>query len=111
MHHPIYSNGTHGDTQKLIDLVLPIICHKVDVVLVGHDHLFSHLFDPNDGCNNQHFVVGTGGRSLYSFQLDPRALFTLSEFGFASLDVTPQQIQIQFHKTDGSIAYQYQLQK
>jgi acid phosphatase len=111
MHHPIYSNGSHGDTDYLIDFVLPIICQKVDVVLVGHDHLFSHLFDPTDGCNIQHFVVGTGGKTIYSSHPDPRVLFTLSDFGFATLEVTEEKIHLEFHKTDGSIPYEYTLQK
>jgi acid phosphatase len=111
MHHPIYSNGSHGDTQYLIDFVLPIICQDVDLVLVGHDHLFTHLQDPNDGCGNHHLVVGTGGKAIYPSHPDSRVLFTLSDFGFASLNVSAQEVQIQFHKTDDTIPYEYTLQK
>lgn len=111
LHLPIYSNGSHGDTEYLIDFVLPVICRKVDVVLAGHDHLFSHLMDSTDGCDNHHLIVGTGGKDIFSFRPDPRVLFTLSEFGFASLRVSPSEILIRFHKTDGSIPYEFQLQK
>jgi 3',5'-cyclic AMP phosphodiesterase CpdA len=110
MHHPIYSNGSHGNTQRLIDLVRPVICGKVDVVLVGHDHLFSHL-DPDDGCNIQHFVVGTGGKTVYPSHPDPWVLFTLGDFGFATLEVAPDKLHLEFHKTDDSVPYEYTLQK
>lgn len=111
LHHPLYSNGTHGDTDALKTALIPIICNKIDIVLSGHDHLFSHLEDPNDGCSFQNFVVGTGGKSLYPSNPDPRILFAKSALGFATLGIGPSGILLQFHETNGNIPYSFFLEK
>jgi len=113
MHHPIYSNGNeHGDTTAMDSTLIPVICNRVDVVLSGHDHLYSHLDDPNDGCRFQQWVVGTGGKSLYTAHADPRAIFSEdSSFGFASIKVQTDGVLISFHHTDQSIADSFLLTK
>ncbi|HBB75469.1 MAG TPA: hypothetical protein DC048_13595, partial [Planctomycetaceae bacterium] len=43
-HHPVYSNGKHGDTEYLIRDWAPLLeRHKVHVYLAGHDHDLQHL--------------------------------------------------------------------
>jgi len=111
-HHPIYSNGPHGDDSALSNsLLLPVICQKVDVVLSGHDHLFSHLDEPADSCPFPQFVVGTGGKDLYAAASDPRALFSDSSFGFAVLALTPTRLRIEFHHSDDRTAYAFEISK
>jgi len=110
LHHPLYSNGLHGDTVALRDSLLPALCHKVDLVLSGHDHIFSHLQDSN-GCGLQQWVVGTGGMGLYTTNPDPRALYSESSFGFASLTVDENSLTLVFHRSDGSSADAFTLSK
>ena len=43
-HHPIYSGGGHGDTEELIENILPLLHeHKVQAYFNGHDHDLQHL--------------------------------------------------------------------
>jgi len=112
LHHPIYSNGPHGDDSIGINsLLIPVICEKIDAVLSGHDHLFSHLDEPDDGCNFPQFVVGTGGKDLYSPNPDSRVLYSESSFGFAVLEVTANALRLEFRRADGSLAYAFAMQK
>ncbi len=109
MHHPIYSNGNHGDdSAQTNDKLLPIICHSIDLVLSGHDHLFSHLTDGvqgDDGCTFDQFVVGTGGRTLHQGQNHLGALFSQSAFGFLHISAGPTQLRVAFIGSDGVVAY------
>ncbi|MDP3793224.1 MAG: metallophosphoesterase, partial [Candidatus Uhrbacteria bacterium] len=44
MHKPMISNAPRGDdTSHINDPLTPVICGKVDLILSGHDHIFSHL--------------------------------------------------------------------
>ena len=110
MHHPIYSNGQHGDSAALVDLI-PQICNQVDVVLSGHDHIFSQLDDAQDGCAFQQWVVGTGGQSLYTIQPDSRSVFSEAAFGFAAVRINQNKLEIAFYHVDGSIADTYTIEK
>ncbi len=43
-HHPIYSGGGHGDSEELIENILPLLHeHKVQAYFNGHDHDLQHL--------------------------------------------------------------------
>lgn len=72
-HHPRFSSGDHGNatsTQPLWDV---LYAADADVILAGHDHNYERFApqtptgaaDPLRGIRE--FVVGTGGRSFYSF--------------------------------------------
>lgn len=112
LHHPIYSNGSHGDDSAGINsLLLPIICNQVDAVLSGHDHLFSHLEEPSDGCPFPQFVIGTGGRNLYPANTDTRSLFSESSFGFARVEVETDRLALEFRRSDLSLGYTFEIQK
>lgn len=73
-HHPPFSSGQHGNTPEVLPLWQLLSDKGADVVLAGHDHLYER-FQPLDrngevstsGTGVRMFVVGTGGRSLYSF--------------------------------------------
>lgn len=112
MHHPLYSNGLHGDNSAGSNpLLLPVICEKIDAVLSGHDHLFSHIDNPSDGCNFPQFVIGTGGRDLYTANFDPRAIFTESSFGYGIFEIDPGSLRLEFRRSDGSLAHAFQMTK
>jgi acid phosphatase len=59
-HYPIFSNGVHGNTDELINTILPLLKkYKVNLYLCGHDHNISHC--EHDGLHC--LVSGTGSRS------------------------------------------------
>ncbi len=73
MHHPRYSSGTHGNQAQATGIFAAAHSGKADVALSGNDHLYERFKPQNasaghDAANGvTQFVVGTGGRSLYSW--------------------------------------------
>ena len=74
MHHPRFSSGrTHGSSTSVDPLWRALQDDGAEVVLAGHDHVYERFApqtaegarDPDRGVRQ--FVVGTGGRSRYSF--------------------------------------------
>lgn len=108
MHEPIISNGKHGDNPATInDALVPIICGKIDFVLSGHDHSFSHLKGPWAGCTIDQMIVGTGGRNIRSVNTkDPRVLSTGSFYGFGWYSGTAEKLTFRMIKDDGSVSYE-----
>ncbi len=77
MHHPYLSSGQNGSTPALRPLMRLLYNNSAEIVLSGHDHSYERfnpitpedVADPTRGL--RFFVVGTGGRDLYTF---PRTL-------------------------------------
>ena len=62
-HHPLYSNGPHGDNQTLIRDWDPLFRqHKVDLYMGGHDHDLQHL--EFAGHPTSFVLSGAGGAGL-----------------------------------------------
>jgi 3',5'-cyclic AMP phosphodiesterase CpdA len=71
MHYPRYSSGEHGSNATVSGFWRIAYRHGVDLALAGHDHDYERFAAMNgsgklrkDGLRS--FVVGTGGKSLYS---------------------------------------------
>ncbi len=72
-HHPRFSSGKHGGNAATEPFWQALYDHNADVVLSSHDHSYERFApqtptgaaDPARGIRQ--FVVGTGGRSHYSF--------------------------------------------
>ncbi len=77
MHHPYLSSGQNGSTPTLGPMMRLLHNNNAEIVLSGHDHSYERfnpitpdgVTDPTKGLRL--FVVGTGGRDLYTF---PRTL-------------------------------------
>lgn len=74
-HHPMYSSGGHGNTERMKEVWQALDSAGVDVVLVAHDHDYER-FAPISGGGERddlrgmrQFVVGTGGAGLTAFGL------------------------------------------
>jgi len=77
-HHPLFSSGTlNGGFPKMKPSWEALYTAKAEVVLNGHVHNYerfapqtpSGVADPAQGIRE--FVVGTGGRSLNTFKINP----------------------------------------
>ena len=74
MHHPRFSSGSvHGSSSALDPLWRALEADGAELVLAGHDHVYER-FAPQTASGAldlargiRQFVVGTGGRPLYSF--------------------------------------------
>ena len=78
-HHPRFSSGGNGSTLATQPIWQALYDFGADVVANGHDHDYER-FAPQtptgvlDNANGiREFVVGTGGNSLYSFDIPPIA--------------------------------------
>lgn len=113
LHIPIITNGKHGDDDAGInDELVPVICGKVDLVLSGHDHNFSHLKGPWKNCTIEQLIVGTGGMRLRTADAkDPRVIATGSFFGFGWFSATASQLDFRMIAADGSEFYKTSWEK
>ncbi|HEY3028175.1 MAG TPA: metallophosphoesterase [Pyrinomonadaceae bacterium] len=107
-HHPIYSAGTHGDNNRLIRTLLPLLKERADIYLAGHDHDLEHL-KPEGGLH--FFISGGGGAGLRQPKTDPRCLFAKGVHGFTVLEADATDLKVSFIGTDGVLMYAYTLKK
>ena len=79
-HHPLHTSGGYNGDQPTIDRAKPLWdaadAGGVDVVLVGHDHIYER-FAPIGGITE--FIVGMGGKELY--EIGPPAPKSKVRFG------------------------------
>lgn len=92
-HHPRFSSGPHGDQPQVDPLWRVAAKGGVDLLIVGHDHLYERL-SPMDarGVEVSHglrqFTVGTGGHSLYAIKRDLAATQYIQNDHFGVLELT-----------------------
>jgi len=71
-HHPVYSVGPQGDTERMNEIWDLMAQNGVDIVLTGHDHSYQR-WQPLDGSGNPdslgvtQFVQGAGGHGVQEF--------------------------------------------
>lgn len=96
-HHPVYSNGAHGDDATLHDTLLPLLRGRATVYLCGHDHDLQHIA-PEDGV---HFVLaGGGGAAPRAVTPGPRLLFGAGKNGFTVFEATRTSLAVTFLDED-----------
>ena len=100
-HYPVFSNGPHGDTPELIELLIPLFKkYKVHLYLAGHDHTLCHR--EQDGV---HYVVsGTGARVS---NVTRREEFTQLKdtVGTAYVRTSMEQLEFGFYDTGGGTIF------
>ena len=101
-HHPVYSDGKHGDHPVLVRDWDPLFRkYKVDLYLAGHDHDLQHLeFEEHP---TSFFLSGGGGADLYDLKIDPskRGPYAEKIYGFSHLSVTPEQMTLRHLDING----------
>jgi tartrate-resistant acid phosphatase type 5 len=110
-HHPIYSNGQHGDTPEMIAEILPLLQkHKVDVYLAGHEHDLQAL-RPEEGV--YFFVSGAGGHGLRDVTSRTTCReWALGRFaGFTVLEATAAEMKVLFVGSDAQVVKGFNLKK
>jgi hypothetical protein len=98
-HHPLYSNGLHGDTASLIADWGPLFQdHSVDFYFCGHDHDLQHL--EFAGKRTSFVLSGGGGASLYELKNTERGPFSEKVFGFTHLQVSKDKFTVRHLDAD-----------
>ncbi len=89
-HHPLYSNGPHGDQTALIaDWGALFQQHGVDFYFCGHDHDLQHL--EFDGLRTSFVVSGGGGARITDLKITERGPFAQKVNGFTHLQVNREK--------------------
>ena len=105
-HHPIFSNGDHGDTPSLIHEWEPLLRErKVHLYMSGHDHDLQHL---EFGENPTSYVIsGGGGASLRNLKRSPsaRGPYGLKVAGFTHIEVNRERIVIRLVDSNGNVLH------
>lgn len=112
MHMPIISNAYENDNYIVNgDRLISNICGKVDLVLGGHVHIFSHLSGKNrnydESCVLEQLVIGTGGSGTFDFDpSDPRAHASASINGFGWFQATHGELLFRMIDKDNDVFYE-----
>lgn len=105
-HHPIYSNGPHGDHKVLLADWEPLLRkHKVHMYLAGHDHDMQHL--EFDGHPTSFVLSGGGGADLYTLKIEEaqRGPYASKVYGFSRLEVTPEMLRLEHLDETGRVIH------
>lgn len=107
-HHPLYSNGPHGDNATLIRDWDPLFRKAgVHLYLAGHDHDLQHL--EFEGHPTSFFSSGGGGADLNTLRpsLAHRGPFQLEAHGFSHLQVRSDLMILRHLDTNGHLLHKF----
>jgi hypothetical protein len=107
-HHPIFSNGPHGDHRVLIRDWEPLLReHKVHLYLAGHDHDMQHL--EFEGHPTSFVLSGGGGADLYTLKIEQAQRGPMAEkvYGFSELVVTPEMLTVRHLDEQGRVIHSF----
>jgi hypothetical protein len=96
-HHPVYSDGNHGDSKRLKEKLLPLLKkYNVDAYVAGHDHEMQHL--EIEGI--QYIIAGGGGKDTRRVR-GRRSGCAVSANGFLELEASVKQLTLRLVGIDG----------
>jgi len=107
-HHPIFSNGPHGDHKVLVRDWEPLLRkHKAHMYLAGHDHDMQHL--EFEGHPTSFVLSGGGGADLYPLVIDEaqRGPYAQRVYGFSDLEVTPEMLTLRHLDEKGRLIHSF----
>lgn len=104
-HHPLYSNGMHGDDEELIAAWDGLFKrHKVHFYFCGHDHDLQHLeFEKHPTS----FVVSGAGGAKIREPRQGRGPFSKGIFGFTHLEVTANRFIVSHLDANGNLLHSF----
>jgi hypothetical protein len=107
-HHPVFSNGPHGDHKVLIADWEPLLRqHKAHLYLAGHDHDLQHL--EFEGHPTSFVCSGAGGANLYDLKIaeSARGPFADKVYGFTHLEATPEKLTLRHVDAKGNVLHAF----
>jgi tartrate-resistant acid phosphatase type 5 len=107
-HHPVYSDGPHGDHPVLIRDWDPLFRkYRVDLYMAGHDHDLQHL--EFEGHPTSFFLSGGGGADLYPLKVDPaqRGPYAQKVYGFSHIAVTQRGMTLRHLDQNGGTLHAF----
>ncbi len=107
-HHPVFSNGPHGDTATLVRDWEPLLRkHRVHLYLAGHDHDMQHL--EFEGHPTSFALSGGGGSDLYTLKIEQaqRGPYAAKVYGFSHLEVAPTMLTLRHLDESGRVIHAF----
>ncbi len=100
-HHPVYSNGVHGDSKELVEKLAPMLqAAGVHLYLCGHDHDLQHL--ELEGLKTTFVLSGGGGARARELKNAARKMpFGTAVNGFSHLQINPQRALLRHLDANG----------
>ena len=111
-HHPIFSNGDHGDTPALIrDWRHALNEHRVPLYLCGHDHDLQHLEFAGDPTS--YVVSGGGGAVLRNMHSRHRNedVYGRKVAGFTHIEANNDNLIVRLVDSSGTIVHSFSKQQ
>jgi hypothetical protein len=103
-HHPVVSDGWHGDADEDVkSRMLSLLCGAVDFHLAGHDHDLNLLETP--GCGTR-FVISGAAQDTRPVHAGPRSRFAADDPGFALLRLAEREATLTFHDRRGEVLHE-----
>jgi hypothetical protein len=94
-HHPLFSNGSHGDNGVMQVEWGPILRKNgVDLYCGGHDHDLQHLQVP--GWPMSFIQAGGGGQTITDMRWDSRGPFSRKVHGFVHLRIMRDRAELRY---------------
>ena len=113
-HHPVYSNGDHGQKDRDIQIDMParfakfFASHGVDAYFCGHDHDFEYIRQTDSPVN--YFVIGNGS-AVRPVEAGPSTVFCKSIPGFTSVSLSKDTMTVNAIDYKGNIFYSVSIPK
>jgi tartrate-resistant acid phosphatase type 5 len=107
-HHPVYSDGPHGDHPVLVRDWDPLFRkYGVHLYLAGHDHDMQHL--EFEGDPTSHVLSGGGGADLYDLKINPgkRGPYAQKVYGFSHLSVSGKLLTLRHLDGEGRTVHAF----
>lgn len=107
-HHPVFSNGPHGDHSVLIAEWEPLLRkHGVHLYFAGHDHDMQHL--EFEGHPTSFVLSGGGGADLYTLKIDEseRGPSARKVYGFTHLELSSKELTVRHLDDNGQLIHAF----
>ena len=106
-HHPVYSNGSHGDTKGLhqagwADLLEK---HGVHLYLCGHDHDLQHL--ELEDLKTSFVLSGGGGANLRQLKPKRKVPYARDFHGFTHLEISTDKAVISHRNKHAKLLHRF----
>jgi hypothetical protein len=100
-HHPVFSNGDHGDTKTLVEQWDDILqANKVHAYICGHDHDLQHL--ELQGRLTSHVLSGGGGAKTRPLEGKHQVPFGKETHGFTHLSINADSMRFTHYDATGA---------
>lgn len=107
-HHPVYTNGSHGDSKELVTTLAPLMQKAgVHLYLCGHDHDLQHL--ELEGQKTSFVLSGGGGARVRELKNKDRSIpYGNHIYGFSHLQINPQRLIVRHLDANGKQVHAFE---